>query len=78
MEEAVKQINRYHLNPQTGKALTVQKGQIIRVIDVAGGQVSDLICFARQDMDLIVGVTACAAGKCNNYRCTSIAVEIYE
>jgi uncharacterized protein YcgI (DUF1989 family) len=201
MKEAVKPINRYHLNPQTGKALTVQKGEIIRVIDVAGGQVSDLICFARQDieeylssgrtidyneklflstgdilysnrsnpmlaiiddpvgkhdflfapcsremfrltygkteaqpncldnlasalsqygvkafqiptafnifmnvdvsisgkirvrpplskagdhidlraeMDLIVGVTACAAGKCNNYRCTPIAVEIYE
>jgi len=29
-------------------------------------------------MDLIVGVTACAAGKCNNYRCTPIAVEIYD
>ena len=29
-------------------------------------------------MDLIVGVTACAAGKCNNYHCTPIAVEIYE
>jgi uncharacterized protein YcgI (DUF1989 family) len=201
MKEAVKPINRYYLNPQTGVAFTVQKGQIIRVIDVAGGQVSDLVCFARQDieeylssgrtidyneklflstgdilysnrsnpmitvfddsvgkhdflfapcsremfrltygkiephpncldnlttalgqygvkafqiptafnifmnvevstsgkimvkpplskagdymdlraeMDVIVGVTACAAGKCNNYRCTPIAVEIYD
>ena len=201
MEEAVKLINQYYLNPQTGVAFTVQKGQTIRVIDVAGGQVSDLICFVRQDieeylssgrtidyneklllstgdilysnrsnpmlaiiddpvgkhdflfapcsremfrltygkiephpncldnlscalgpygvkafqipttfnifmnvevspsgkimvkpplskagdymdlraeMDLIVGVTACAAGKCNNYRCTPIAVEVYE
>ena len=32
----------------------------------------------KAEMDLIVGVTACAAGKCNNYRCTPIAVEIYD
>jgi uncharacterized protein YcgI (DUF1989 family) len=31
----------------------------------------------RAEMDLIVGVTACSAGKCNNFRCTPIAVEIY-
>jgi hypothetical protein len=201
MEEAVKPIVQYYLNPQTGVAFTVQKSQIIRVIDVEGGQVSDLVCFALQDieeylssgrtidyneklfqstgdilyssrsnpmlaiiedpvgkhdflfapcsqemfrltynetephpncldnlasalgqygvkafqiptafnifmnvevsssseiavkpplskagdfinlraeMDLIVGVTACAAGKCNNYRCTPVAVEIYD
>jgi len=200
MEEAVQPIVRYYLPPQTGVAFTVQKRQIIRVIDVEGGQVSDLVCFALQDieeylssgrtidyneklfqstgdilysnrsnpmlaiiedpvgkhdflfapcsqeifrltynetephpncldnlvsalypygvkafqiptafnifmnvevsfsseiavkpplskagdfinlraeMDLIVGVTACAAGKCNNYRCTPVAVEIY-
>jgi uncharacterized protein YcgI (DUF1989 family) len=29
-------------------------------------------------MDLIVGVTACSAGKCNDYRCTPIAVEVLE
>ena len=51
MKEAVKPINRYYLNPQTGVAFTVQKGQIIRVIDAAGGQVSDLVCFARQDIE---------------------------
>ena len=28
-------------------------------------------------MDLIVGVTACSAGRCNNYRCTGVEVEIY-
>jgi uncharacterized protein YcgI (DUF1989 family) len=32
----------------------------------------------RAEMDLVVGVTACAAGKCNNYRCTPIAVEVYD
>jgi uncharacterized protein YcgI (DUF1989 family) len=31
----------------------------------------------RAEMDLIVGVTACAAGQCNNYHCTSIEVDIY-
>ena len=201
MKAVIKPIKRYYLSPQTGKAFSVQKGQIIRVIDVEGGQVSDLVCFARQDieeylasgrtidyneklflstgdilysnrsnpmlaiiddpvgkhdflfapcsremfrltygetephpncldnlssalgqygvkdfqiptafnifmnvevstsgkimvkpplseagdfidlkaeMDLIIGITACSAGKCNNYRCTPIAVEIYE
>ena len=51
MEKAVQPIARYYLKPQTGVAFTVQKGQTIRVIDVAGGQVSDLICFARQEIE---------------------------
>ena len=29
------------------------------------------------EMDLIVAVSACSAGACNNYRCTGIAVELY-
>ena len=37
----------------------------------------DFIDF-RVEMDLMVGVTACAAGKCNNYRCTPIAVKVYK
>ena len=173
MKKAVKAFKRYYLSPQTGHAFSVQEGQIIRVIDVAGGQVADLVCFARRDieeylssgrtidyneklflstgdsremfrltygktkphpncldnlsaalgqygvrgfqiptafnifmnvevstsgevavkpplskagdfidlrseMDLIIGVTACAAGKCNNYRCTPITVEVYD
>lgn len=40
---------QYHLAPQTGTAFTVQKGQCIRVIDVAGEQVADLTCFARRN-----------------------------
>jgi hypothetical protein len=199
--ETIAPIRQYYIAPQTGVAFTVQKGHIIRVIDLEGGQVSDLVCFARQDtgeylssgrtidyneklflstgdilysnssnpmlaiiddpvgkhdflhapcsremfrliydetethpncldnlatalgqygvkelqiptafnifmnveistsgevavkaplskagdfidfrveMDLMVGVTACAAGKCNNYRCTPIAVKVYE
>ena len=31
----------------------------------------------RAEMDLIVAVTACSAGMCNNFNCTSIDVEIY-
>lgn len=28
-------------------------------------------------MDLIIGVTACAAGKCNNFRCSAVDVEVF-
>ncbi len=42
---------QYFLKPQTGVAFTVQKGHIIRVIDVDGEQVADLVCFARQDTE---------------------------
>ena len=51
MKETAKPIDRYYLSPQTGNAFTVLKGQIIRVIDVEGAQVSDLVCFARQDIE---------------------------
>ena len=109
MKEAVKPINRYYLNPQTGVAFTVQKGQIIRVIDAAGGQVSDLVCFARQDIEEylssgrtidyneklflstgdilysnrsnpMITIIDDPVGKHHflNYRCTPIAVEVYE
>jgi uncharacterized protein YcgI (DUF1989 family) len=39
----------YHLPPQTGLAFNVGKGEVMRVIDTDGGQVSDLVCFARDD-----------------------------
>lgn len=199
-DESSALLTQFHLDPQTGIAFTAQRGQLIRIVDVEGEQVSDLICFARGDfgeylssgrtidyngklylstddilysnrsnpmltivadqvgkhitlyapcsqemfslsygvteahpncldnlainlerfgirasqipttfnafvnvgiskegkitihpplskagdyldlraeMDLVVGVTACSAGKCNNYRCTSIEVEVY-
>lgn len=28
-------------------------------------------------IDLIIGLTACSAGKCNNFRCTAIDVEVW-
>jgi uncharacterized protein YcgI (DUF1989 family) len=37
------------LEPQTGTALELSKGQLLRVIDLEGEQVADLIAFARAD-----------------------------
>ncbi|MDX1435604.1 MAG: urea carboxylase-associated family protein [Anaerolineales bacterium] len=31
----------------------------------------------RAEMDLIVGLSACSAGLCNNFKCTAIRAEIY-
>jgi len=39
----------YHLAPQTGVAFTLERGQIVRIIDVQGEQVSDLTAFNRTD-----------------------------
>jgi hypothetical protein len=43
--------DQYEIKPRTGVAFTVQKNQTMRVIDVAGEQVADLVCFARQDTE---------------------------
>src|SRR5436190_24163214 len=37
------------LNPQTGTAFELGKGQELRVIDLEGQQVADLMAFNRQD-----------------------------
>ena len=37
---------RYHLKPQTGIAFELKEGQILRVIDPEGEQVSDIAAFA--------------------------------
>ena len=42
-------MSRIHLPPQTGTAFTLREGQILRVIDPEGEQVSDLIAFADPD-----------------------------
>ena len=41
--------NKYHLEPQTGVALTLEKGQLLKIIDPQGEQVSDLTAFALKD-----------------------------
>ena len=38
--------DRYHLEPQTGVAFEIERGQILRVVDPEGEQVSDVMAFA--------------------------------
>lgn len=45
----LKDIARYHLEPQTGTAFILEKGQVLRVIDPEGEQVADLTAFAQAD-----------------------------
>jgi len=40
---------RYHLEPQTGVGLRLGRGQVLRVIDPEGEQVSDVVAFAADD-----------------------------
>jgi uncharacterized protein len=42
-------VTRMHLEPQTGGALTIARGELLRIIDPRGEQVSDLMSFARDD-----------------------------
>jgi uncharacterized protein YcgI (DUF1989 family) len=45
----VKEISRHRLQPQTGIGLRLEAGQILRVIDPVGEQVSDVVAFAADD-----------------------------
>ncbi len=42
-------IVRYRLEPQTGTGFSLDRGQVLRVIDPEGEQVSDLVAFAQAD-----------------------------
>ena len=42
-------MRRYHLEPQTGVGFHLERGQVLRVIDPHGEQVSDVVAFARAD-----------------------------
>ena len=44
-------MSRGHIPPQCGTAFTLQAGDTLRVIDPTGEQVSDLVAFARHDLD---------------------------
>ncbi len=46
----MKEIARYHLEPQTGMGLRLERGQVLRVIDPEGEQVSDVVAFASEDI----------------------------
>jgi len=43
-------VARYHLEPQTGMGLRLEQGQVLRVIDPEGEQVSDVVAFASEDI----------------------------
>ncbi len=43
-------LERRHLEPQTGTGFLIERGQLLRIIDPRGEQVSDLISFARNDV----------------------------
>jgi uncharacterized protein YcgI (DUF1989 family) len=51
MKDLIKASQQYAIEPRTGVAFTVSKGEVIRVIDVEGEQVADLVCFARPDTE---------------------------
>jgi uncharacterized protein YcgI (DUF1989 family) len=42
-------LNRAHLAPQTGTGFIVRQGELLKIIDPRGEQVSDLISFAHED-----------------------------
>ena len=42
-------LKRVHLKPQTGTGLVVRRGELLRIIDPTGEQVSDLISFSKDD-----------------------------
>jgi len=45
----VNKLTQHHIEPQTGIGLILERGQILRVIDPQGEQVSDVMAFARDD-----------------------------
>ena len=45
----MREISRHHLEPQTGLGLRLERGQVLRVIDPEGEQVSDVVAFASGD-----------------------------
>ncbi|HEX8198587.1 MAG TPA: urea carboxylase-associated family protein [Pyrinomonadaceae bacterium] len=42
-------VKRFHLEPQTGVGFTLQSGQLLKIIDPKGEQVSDLTAFSLAD-----------------------------
>jgi uncharacterized protein len=55
----MKKIKEINIPAQSGAGFSVKKGQVVRVIDVCGGQVADLVCFSSVDLaeKLSTGVT---------------------
>jgi len=49
MNDSTNLAKRLQVEPQTGAAFALEKGQIIRIIDVEGEQVADLFCFSKDE-----------------------------
>lgn len=47
--KAYHKIKTHHLEPRTGMAFQVLKDQILRVVDIEGGQVVDLVSYSKKD-----------------------------
>ena len=54
MNDSTNPLKRIRIEPQTGSAFTIKQGQIIRIIDVEGGQVADLFCFAKNEKEEVL------------------------
>ena len=48
-QAALRLASRIHLEPQTGAGFEIQRGQLLKIIDPAGEQVSDLTSFGSAD-----------------------------
>lgn len=58
-------IKEWVMPPGEGLGLTVQKGQVIRVIDLEGQQVVDFVCFNAHDKDEKLWIAATIASNGN-------------
>lgn len=45
----MKVVQRVHLEPQTGTSIEIKRGQLLRITDPEGEQVSDMVSFASGD-----------------------------
>jgi uncharacterized protein YcgI (DUF1989 family) len=48
-QPSMQTIRTFHLPPQTGAGFEIRRGELLRIIDPTGEQVSDLVSFARDD-----------------------------
>jgi len=49
IDQGFQQIKELVIEPRTGTALTIQKGQFLRVTDIEGSQVVDLVSYSNRD-----------------------------
>jgi uncharacterized protein YcgI (DUF1989 family) len=42
---------KHHIPPQSGTALLLKKGEVLRIIDPAGEQVADVVAFSKDDSE---------------------------